>query len=73
MVGYHAFFTLSLLTYFPAYSVSHGGGKNEPRLPSSLLYSRRIEGVIQPRTSKDPFLEGKIHLLEVASNKPQLA
>jgi hypothetical protein len=56
-----------LFICFPAQSVSDGDRRNEPHLPSSLLYSRRVDGVLQPRVSKEPFLEGNVLLLEAAS------
>ena len=65
MVGFHGL--SSLFICFPAQSVLDGDRKNEPHLPSSLLYSRRVDGVIQPRASKDPFLEGSVLLLEAAN------
>ncbi|KAI0250740.1 mitochondrial protein Pet127-domain-containing protein [Lactifluus subvellereus] len=40
-----------------AQSVSDGDRENAPHLLSSLLYSRRVDGVIQPRSSIGPFLE----------------
>jgi hypothetical protein len=40
----------------------HGDGGNTPHFPSSLLYSRRVDGVIQPRASSDPFLEGEKYI-----------
>jgi hypothetical protein len=54
-----------LFICFPGQSVSDGNRRNEPHLP--ILYSRRVDGVIHPRPSKDPFLEGNVLLLEVAS------
>lgn|SRR6267142_1381157 len=56
-----------LFICFPAQPLSDKDRRNEPHLPSSLLYSRRVDGVIQPRASKDPFLKGNVLLLEVAS------
>lgn len=46
---------------FLAQSISDGDGKNVPHLLSSLPYSRRVDGVIQPRSSIGPFLEGKYY------------
>jgi hypothetical protein len=56
-----------LFICFPEQSVSDGDRGNKPLLPSSLLYSRRVDGVIQPRASQSPFLEGNVGLLEAAS------
>jgi hypothetical protein len=52
------FYAVSLFC-FPAQSTSGGSRGNEPHLPRSLLYSRRVDGVIQPRSSIHLFLEGK--------------
>jgi hypothetical protein len=46
---------------FPAQSISDGDRENVPHLLSSLPYSRRVDGVIQPRSSIGPFLEGKYY------------
>ncbi len=48
-------------------------GRDALQFPSSLLYSRRVEGVIQPCASSGPLLEGKLPLPEAAGNGPQPA
>jgi hypothetical protein len=42
--------------------ILNGDGGNAPHFPSSLLYSRRVDGVIQPRASSDPFLKGEKYI-----------
>ena len=66
MVGYHALSISSLYICFSAQSVFSMDGSNALQFPSSLLYSRRVEGVIQPRASSGPLLEGKLPLPEAA-------
>ena len=69
----YPFFCRLFFICFPAQSISDRDLGNEPRLPRSLHYSRRVDGVFQPRASSDPFLEGKVLPPEPAGSEPQIA
>ena len=60
MVCRHTFIRDLFFIHFLAQLISDRDLENKPRLPSSLHYSRRVDGVIQPRTSSGSFLEGKV-------------
>ena len=60
---YHALLTLSFLIYFPAQSGPSDDRGNTPLLPCA-------DGVIRPRASGDPFLEGEV-LFVAMGNVPQ--
>jgi hypothetical protein len=61
LVGHLTF--ISCLSSFgrPEQPVSDSDRDNEPRLPSSLSYSRRVDGVIQPRGNVGSILQGGYH------------
>jgi hypothetical protein len=56
----YPFYVVSFFICFPAPSIPDSDSGNEHQLPRSLRSSHLIDGVIQPRTSSDPFLEGKV-------------
>lgn len=60
MVCHHTFIRDLFFIRFPAQLISDRDLENKHRLPSSLHYSRRVDGVIQPRTSSGSLLEGKV-------------
>lgn len=73
LVGHLTISSLSLFIRFSVQTVSNGDRGNVTRLPCSLEYLRRVDGVIPPRASGDPILEGKALLVFVVVSMSQPA
>ena len=69
-VGHRALFTLSFFICFPAHPGPGSDSGNTSHLPNSLLESCGADGIIYPRASSDPLLEGEVFSVTMG-NIPQ--